>query len=49
MESGSASRDERIERLKCLRSPRYFLDTYGQVYDAAKRGWVAFRLWPAQR
>ena len=49
MESDGASRDERIERLKCLRSPCYFLDTYGRVYDAAKRGWVAFRLWPAQR
>jgi hypothetical protein len=48
-----------VEWLKCRRSPGYFLDTYGQVYDATPgaggdlsagpAGWAPFRLWPAQR
>jgi hypothetical protein len=33
---------------KCLRSPAYFLDTYGHLYDATARAWRRFRLWPAQ-
>ena len=50
---------ERVEWLKCRRSPGYFLDTYGQVYDATpgpdgepgywSGGWAPFHLWPAQR
>ena len=50
---------QRVEWLKCRRSPGYFLDTYGQVYDATPgaggdlsagpAGWAPFRLWPAQR
>src|SRR5262249_22601207 len=38
----------RKEILKCRRSPAYFLDTYGQIYDATSREWVPFRLWPSQ-
>jgi hypothetical protein len=33
---------------KCLKAPGYFLDTYGQIYDATSRDWVPFRLWPGQ-
>jgi hypothetical protein len=38
----------RKEIHKCRRSPTYFLDTYGQIYDATTCTWVAFHLWPAQ-
>ena len=34
--------------LACSRSPAYFLDHYGYVYDAPAAGWTRFRLWPAQ-
>ena len=34
--------------LACSRSPAFFLDHYGHVYDPGARGWVRFRLWPAQ-
>jgi hypothetical protein len=43
----AASRYRR-EVLKCRRSPAYFLDTYGRIYDATVGEWVPFRLWPAQ-
>jgi hypothetical protein len=33
---------------KCRKSPGYFLDTYGQIYDATSREWLPFRLWQAQ-
>jgi hypothetical protein len=33
---------------KCRRSPAYFLDTYGHVYDATAAAWIRFQLWPAQ-
>jgi hypothetical protein len=33
--------------LACSRSPAYFLDHYGYVYDAPAAGWTRFRLWPA--
>jgi hypothetical protein len=33
---------------KCRKSPAYFLDTYGQLYDATAGAWIPFRLWPAQ-
>jgi hypothetical protein len=36
------------ELRKCRKSPAYFLDTYGQIYDATLRAWLPFRLWPAQ-
>jgi hypothetical protein len=38
----------RQEILKIGKSPAYFIDTYGTVYDATVREWVPFRLWPAQ-
>jgi hypothetical protein len=38
----------RKEIHKCRRSAGYFLDTYGQIYDATTRAWVPFHLWPAQ-
>ena len=38
----------RKEIRKCRKSPAYFLDTYGQIYDARSGAWVPFRLWPAQ-
>ena len=34
--------------LACSRSPAYFLDRYGYVYDPPAAGWTRFRLWPAQ-
>jgi hypothetical protein len=34
---------------KCRRSPGYFLDTYGQLYDATAGAWIGFHLWPAQQ
>ena len=40
---------ERDEWLKCSLSFAYWLDAYGWIYDATARGWVRFRLWPAQR
>ena len=33
---------------KCRREPAYFLDTYGQIYDATLGAWLPFHLWPAQ-
>src|SRR4029077_12215227 len=36
------------EILRCYKSPAYFLDTYGQIYDATSREWVPFRLWRSQ-
>ena len=33
---------------KCRKSPAYFLDTYGQIYDAVSGEWIPFRLWSAQ-
>src|SRR5690349_2968957 len=38
----------RKEVRKCRKSPAYFLNTYGQIYDATSREWLPFRLWPAQ-
>jgi hypothetical protein len=34
---------------KCRKSVAYFLDTYGQIYDATSSDWVPFVLWPAQK
>ena len=34
--------------LACSRSPAFFLDGFGHVYDPLARGWTRFRLWPAQ-
>jgi hypothetical protein len=34
--------------LACSTSPVFFLDRYGHLYDPPGRGWVRFRLWPAQ-
>ncbi len=34
--------------LACSRSPAYFLDHYGHIYDPTARGWTRFRLWPSQ-
>src|SRR6516164_2549196 len=33
---------------KCLKSPAYFLDTYGYLYDATSREWGRFCLWHSQ-
>jgi hypothetical protein len=38
----------RVEQVKCVRSFPYWLDTHGRLYDPAARGWIRFRLWPAQ-
>jgi hypothetical protein len=38
----------RREIHKCRKSPAYFLDRYGQIYDATSGEWVPFRLWEAQ-
>jgi hypothetical protein len=32
----------------CRRTPEYFLDNYGHIYDATSREWVPFGLWLAQ-
>ena len=40
--------DERAEWAKCALSLPYWLDAYGRIYDPAARGWLPFRLWPAQ-
>jgi hypothetical protein len=34
--------------LACSASPAFFLDRYGYLYDPQVRGWIRFRLWPAQ-
>ena len=34
--------------LACSKSPAFFLDRYGTLYDPPARGWTRFRLWPAQ-
>ena len=39
---------DEVRWLACSRSPAYFLDHYGYVYDAPAAGWTRFRLWPAQ-
>jgi hypothetical protein len=38
----------RREIYKCRKSVFYFLDRYGQIYDATARAWVPFHLWPKQ-
>ncbi len=43
----AASRD-RVEWLKCSRSPAYFLHNYVLIENANDRAWVRFHLWPAQ-
>jgi len=40
---------QRVEWLKCSKSPAYFVHTYCYVYNATARDWVRFRLWPAQQ
>jgi hypothetical protein len=41
---------EQIEELaECRRDPVYFLDHYCQIYDANRRAWLPFHLWPAQK
>jgi hypothetical protein len=42
------TKKQRAEQQACKASPAYWLNTYGQVYDATAREWLAFRLWPAQ-
>lgn len=42
-------RVETVEWLMCSRSALYWMRTFGQVYDATAREWLAFELWPAQR
>ena len=39
---------QRAEWLACSRSPAYFLDRYGRIYDPVSRSWTQFELWPAQ-
>lgn len=41
--------NEREEWLACALSEAYFVQTYCQIYDAGKREWVPFTLWPAQK
>ncbi len=48
MATSRSKTPERLEWLKCLERPDYFLDRYGWVYDATARDWLRFRLWPAQ-
>ena len=40
--------ERRREWAKCERSLAYWIDTYGQLYDATARGWGAMHLWSAQ-
>ena len=39
---------QRAEWLACSRSPAYFLDRHGRIYDSVSRAWIPFELWPAQ-
>ena len=39
---------QRQEVLKSCRSPLYFIENYGLIYDATDRVWLPFRLWPEQ-
>ena len=39
---------EQREWLACALSFPYWCDHWAQVYDASSRGWLPFRLWPAQ-
>ena len=45
----SLTKAQKAERMRCRKSPAYFLERYCQVYDATARVWLAFGLWPAQR
>jgi len=40
--------EQRREWAASSRSFAFWIHTYGQLYDATTRGWVAMRLWPAQ-
>jgi hypothetical protein len=50
MNARSPAQAENYQReiRKCRKSPEYFLDTYGQIYDATRAEWVSFRLWSQQ-
>jgi len=38
-----------IQLAACWKAFPYFADAHCQIYDAAQRDWLPFRLWPAQR
>jgi len=38
----------RDELLRCAASPRYFIETYTQIYDPQRLDWIPFTLWPEQ-
>lgn len=38
----------KIEWLKCANSIQYFVTEYVQIYNATKRNWIPFALWPEQ-
>jgi hypothetical protein len=46
--NSSQAEHYRLETYKCRNSVLYFLDRYGQIYDATARAWVPFHLWPKQ-
>src|SRR5690348_15151702 len=37
------------ERSKCASSYEYFIENYVQIYDATRKEWIEFHLWPEQR
>ena len=39
---------EHREIARCYKQPGYFLSTYARIYDATRREWIPFDLWPAQ-
>lgn len=40
---------DRVEWLKCDKSPAYFIHQYTWIENATAQAWVRFLLWPAQR
>src|SRR5574343_11561 len=37
------------ELTRCYSSPAHFLTTHARIYDATRREWIPFELWPSQR
>lgn len=46
--AGLPTNSDKALWLACSKSPAFFLDRYGHIYDPLARGWTRFRLWPAQ-
>jgi len=40
--------EQRVEWLKCKRSPLYFIYEYVSIYDKVAKTWIPFKLWDCQ-